>query len=172
MRYTVWLHGSQIGETKFEFRRGQRERAGAFQPTEFGLTVLPGITAMGPALFEFGDMCRRVGLNTGDPSPEQASLALETFGSTPEGQRVLAAARQVARVEVHDPSGRALKWESLAITDLDWLLREARVRQPSAAARIEALPHHDLVRFMISLTLKDTRKPARFTWFEQPYLSS
>src|SRR5262249_48907829 len=77
MTYTVWLHGQQIGETRFEFRPDRRRHAGTFHPTEFGLTVLPSITAMMPALFEFGDLCRRRGLDTDDQNPESASAALD-----------------------------------------------------------------------------------------------
>lgn len=161
MSYTVWLHGQQIGETKFELPRGRRQHAGAFHPTEFGLTVLPSITAMGPALFDFGDMCRRHGLDTDDPSPENASHALDTFASSPEGRRVMAAAKQIARVEVRDPGGQVLAWDALAITDLEWLVRAARERNPLIVHDVdEELSVHDPVRFMISLTLKEVPRRA------------
>jgi hypothetical protein len=155
MAYTVWLHGQQIGETKFEFRAGGMKHAGAFHPTAFGVTVLPSITAMGPALFDFGDMCRLHGIDTDDPSPENASNALDTFASTPEGKRVMAAAKQIASVQVRDPEGQLLAWDSLAITDLEWLVQTARERNPSVLRHVDDLPEHDPVRFMISLTLKE-----------------
>jgi hypothetical protein len=160
MTYTVWLHGQQIGETQFEFRPDRSGHAGAFHPTAFGVTVLPSITAMGPALFDFGDMCRLNGIDTDDPSPENASNALETFASTPEGKRVIAAAKQIAGVEVRDPEGQLLAWDSLAITDLEWLVQVARERNPSVLRPVDELPEHDPIKFMISLTLKEEARPA------------
>ena len=112
--YTVWMHGQQIGETKLEYRHTSQRHAGAFHPTAFGLTMLPGITAMGPALFAFGDMCRQAGIDTDDDRPANASAALDAFAGTPEGRRVLAAAKQIADVEVRDPDGRRVAWESRA----------------------------------------------------------
>src|SRR5262245_20337748 len=160
MAYTVWLQGQQIGETRFEFRPRGGGHAGAFHPTAFGVTVLPSITAMGPALFDFGDMCRLHGIDTDDPSPENASNALDTFASSPEGKRVIAAAKQVARVEVRDPEGQLLAWDSLAITDLEWLVKAARERNPSVLCPVEDLPEHDPIKFMISLTLKQEARSA------------
>ena len=159
MTYTVWLHGQQIGETKFEFRPGGREHAGAFHPTAFGVTVLPSITAMGPALFEFGDMCRLQGVDTDDPSAQNASTALDAFASSPEGKRVMAAAKQIAAVEVRDPEGQRLAWDSLAITDLEWLVQVAHERNPSVLRQVDDLPEHDPIKFMISLTLKEKTRP-------------
>src|SRR5689334_19263682 len=109
------MHGQQIGETKLEYRHTGTRFAGAFHPTEFGLTLLPGITAMGPALFAFGEMCRREGIDTDDASADTASGALNAFAHTPEGRRVLDAARQIAQVEVRDPNGKRVLWESLNI---------------------------------------------------------
>ena len=155
MAYTVWLHGQQIGETKFEFGPGGMKHAGAFHPTAFGVTVLPALTAMGPALFDFGDMCRLHGIDTDDPSLENAANALHTFGSSPEGKRVIAAAKQIASVQVRDPEGQFLAWDSLAITDLEWLVEAARERNPSVLRHVHDFPERDPIRFLISLTLKE-----------------
>ena len=160
MTYTVWMHGQQIGETKFEYRHTAQRHAGAFHPTPFGLTMLPGITAMGPALFAFGDMCRRAGIDTDDDCPTNASAALEAFSETPEGRRVIAAAKQIADVEVRDPDGKRMPWESLAITDLEWMVAFARQQKPEILARVDALPPHDPIKFMISLTLRSAGRRA------------
>jgi hypothetical protein len=155
MTYTVWIHGQQIGETAFEYEHDKRRRAGSFQPTEFGLQVLPSITAMAPALFDFGAMCRLRGLDPESASEEDAATALDVFGGTPEGQRVIAAAKQIAELEVRDPSGRMVFWESLAITDLDWLVAYTRERgDPAPNEILDKMPEHDPIKFMISLTLK------------------
>ena len=155
MTYTIWIHGQQIGETAFEYEHDKRQRAGSFQPTEFGLQVLPSITAMSPALFDFGDMCKRRGLDPESASEADAATALDMFGGTPEGQRVIAAAKQIAELEVRDPNGRIVPWESLAITDLDWLIAYARERgDPGPNEILDNMPVHEPIKFMISLTLK------------------
>ena len=71
MSYTVWLDGTLIGESNLELRHGTSRRAGIFHPTELGLSVLPGITAMGPALLDTG-RAWRAGSTAGS-----ASLFLE-----------------------------------------------------------------------------------------------
>src|SRR3954465_12147453 len=106
MSYTVWIHGQQIGETSFEYQHDRRRRAGAFQPTEFGLQVLPSITAMVPALFDFGTMCKQRGIDPETASEADAEVAFETFSDTPEGRRVMAAASQISELELRDPQGR------------------------------------------------------------------
>lgn len=161
MTYTVWMHDQQIGETEFEYRHTSERRAGAFHPTEFGLTMLPGITAIGPALFAFGDMCRRAGIDPGDDRRESASAALDAFAGTPEGRRVIDAARQIAKVEVRDPDGRRVPWESLAITDLEWMVAVARERKLPELAQVDALPTHDPIKFMITVTWADARRRPR-----------
>jgi len=165
MTYTVWIHGQQIGETAFEYEHDKRRRAGSFQPTEFGLQVLPSITSMAPALVDFGAMCKRRGLDPENTSEAGAAMALDAFGGTPEGQRVIAAAKRVAELEVRDPSGRTIPWESLAITDLDWLVGYARERGDAGPNEIlDNMPEHDPIKFMISLTLKReiAGEPARW----------
>ena len=154
MTYTVWIHGRQIGETAFEYEHDKRRRAGSFQPTEFGLQVLPSITAMAPALFDFGAICKRHGLDPESTSEADAATALEVFGGTPEGQRVIAAAKHISELEVRDPSGQIVPWESLAITDLEWLTAYARERgDPRPNEILDSMPEHDPIKFMISLTL-------------------
>jgi hypothetical protein len=154
MTYTVWIHGQQIGETAFEYEHDRRRRAGSFQPTEFGLQVLPSITAMAPALFDFGAMCKRRGIDPDSASATDAERALDIFGGTPEGKRVIAAAKQIAELEVRDPRGQIVLWESLAITDLDWLVSYARERgDPEPNEILDEMPDHEPIKFMISLTL-------------------
>jgi hypothetical protein len=160
MTYTIWIHGQQIGETAFEYEHDKRRRAGSFQPTEFGLQVLPSITAMAPALFDFGDMCKRRGLDPESASQADAATALDVFGGTPEGQRVMAAARQIAELEVRDPGGRVVPWEALTITDLEWLVAFARERgDPEPNKILDDMPEHEPIKFMISLTLRPGRRP-------------
>src|SRR5262245_31392620 len=161
MTYTVWLHGQQIGETEFEFRPDRRRQAGTFHPTEFGLTVLPSITEMMPALFDFGDLCRRHGLDTEDTNSDSASDALDRLAATPEAERLMAVAKRVSRVEVRDADGQLVVWDSLLISDLELLVQIARERTPSVEEELDEPLHHDPIKFMISLTLKEETRRMR-----------
>ena len=169
MTYTVWSGGKQIGETDFELNRSGRKRAGVFRPTGHGLAVLPGITSVFPALLDFRQACERRGVDP-DAQGESEDAAVDVLSSTPEGERVVAAARQIAQLELRDPAGRILAWESIAISDLEDIRRlaarfgpeDAREEAASATGVSDASPR-DPVRFMISATLKrgvreDTRE--------------
>jgi hypothetical protein len=154
MTYTVWKNGEKIGETRFELCPGPRKRAGVFHPTAYGLTVLPAITAMAPALLEFGAMCRERGVDVDDDRPETAESAFDAFANTAEGRRIQAAASHIAELELRDSSGRTLVWESIMISDMTALVELAARRKREAAAQLRKLPG-DPIRFMISTTLRE-----------------
>jgi hypothetical protein len=159
MTYTVWMQGKQIGQSRFEYTHDARRRAGKFVPTDFGLTVLPHITDMCPALMEFGDLCRRGGFDMDDRRAETAAAALDAFADTAEGRRMLGAVKRIAQIEVLDPLGQAVIWESLAITDVDELAAIAHARSPGLLD--ERLNAEGTVKFMISLTLAKRSRVAK-----------
>lgn len=150
--YTVWMHGRRIGETRFELSEHFQRRVGVFQPTPHGLTVLPEITAMFPALLEFAEMCRRHGLDVDDNWCQAISESANAFEDTPEGQRVLEAADRIAQIEVRDPAGRVIAWESLAISELDVLMPMTAKAGMDLGSRMNRLKS-DPIRFMMSMTL-------------------
>lgn len=156
MTYTVWMHGRRIGDTRFEVADHFQRRAGSFHPTPHGLTVLPGLTALFPALLEFAELCRRHGFDVDESWLQAVSTTAEAFSNSPEGQRVLAAAERIADVEVRDSTGQQLAWESLSITELDRLIPITsapgrQIHDPmSRVAR-------DPVRYMISMTLASSQ---------------
>jgi hypothetical protein len=150
--YTVWMYGQKIGETRFEALCAGRRRAGVFHPTEFGIAMLPGITDMFPALVAFRDMCERAGVDVDDDRPETGRDAFEAFKGTPEGKRVVAAARRIAEIEVREETGESIQWESLAISNLEELVALAAQRTPSRPEPPQR-PNGDPVRFLISLTV-------------------
>ena len=154
MNYSVWKHGEKIGETRFELSPAPRKRAGVFHPTAFGLTILPGIADMAPALFDFGEMCKAHGVDVDDARPETAERVFETYADTPEGKRLQAAASCIAELELRDPVGRAVKYDSLMISDMTAIVELAARRRRGAVDQLKMLPG-DPIRFMISTTLAD-----------------
>ena len=158
MAYTVWMDGAKIGETGLELHHGSKKRAGIFHPTEFGLTVLPGITAMAPALLDTGRTCRERGIDTEDENLDLDSVIDEVF-ETPSGQRVLAAARQIARLEVRSPSGELMPWKSILITDMNELAAMADTKSPALTPI--ALSELPPIRYFISATFRNASFTAR-----------
>jgi len=151
--YTVWMYGQKIGETRFEAGAAGRKRAGVFHPTEFGIAMLPGITDMFPALVDFKDMCVREGVDIQDDRPETGRDAFEAFKDTPEGRRVITAARRIAEIEVREQNGDCVAWESLAISNLEELAALASRRASSGPADPMQQSNGDPVRYLISLTM-------------------
>jgi hypothetical protein len=151
MTYTLWMNDEKIGETDFEMPTRGSRRAGLFRPTAFGLTVLPGITDMFPALIAFGELCRRENINVDDDRPESASIALDAFGGTAEGQRVIAAAKHIGAIVVRDATGGTVFWDSLAISDLELLASLARKQKPGKRTMMASVPGSG--SYIVSLTL-------------------
>ena len=159
MSYTVWMDGTKIGDTALELSPGEGRRAGVFHPTAPGLEVLPGIAAMAPALLDVGRMCRENGIDTEDPDLDIDS-ATDGIFETPEGHRVLDAAKLIARLELRGPNGDVVPWESLLISDLSQLASLAggsrgRSRVPGRRGG------QDPVRYFISAKLDPSHRAGR-----------
>ena len=152
--YTVWMYGRKIGSADLETGSGRR-LAGIFHPTEFGLSVLPGITDMFPALVEFKSMCQRQGVDVEDPHPAVGQQAFAEFRHTPEGRRIVAAAKLLADIEVCDTRGDDISWDSLAISDMEALRALALRECPETVANLPPAPLAADVRYVISLTLTE-----------------
>jgi hypothetical protein len=150
--YTIWMHGKQIGETRFELQPSSRQKVGAFVPTEHGETVVPRITAMLNAVRAFHEVCVSRGIDATRPGPRGIGAAGKAMRNTPEGQKLIDASRAVAEVEVRDECGVTIAWEALSITNLDDLKALVAVDAPAVAA---ALPDHQAARihYMISVTV-------------------
>ena len=161
--YSVWKNGEKLGETRFELRPGPHKMAGVFHPTPSGMAVLPSVTAMMPALFAFGRMCRAKGIDVDESRLETVDGGLDAFANSPEGKRIQAAARHVAELELVDTTGRTLVWESILISDLTNLDELAGNRE-DARRRLECMPG-DPIRFMISVTLADPGAPRQLEAF-------
>jgi hypothetical protein len=151
MRYTLWMHEQELGDTTLELSAPGRRRAGIFRPTEFGLTVLPRITDKCPALLAFGELSSREGIDVDDDRPDGASAALDSFGGTAEGQRVIHAATHIASVVVKDSLGELVHWESLAVTDLELLAGLSQKQNPGKHAAVAFLP--GIRKYVVSLTM-------------------
>jgi len=155
MTFTLWKQGVMIGETDFALgeRRGRR-RIGAFHPTPSGMLALPAITAMAPALLECGPVLKQLPLSDEELERDGGGdTALALFERTPEGRRVLAAAEQIAQLELRDPSGRPIMFESFLLSDIEELATSGPTSRSAIAARRKnpAAP----IRYVISVSLRE-----------------
>jgi len=161
--FTVWSRGRRLGETTFELQPTGPKRAGIFHPTAVGIEVLPAITAMTPALFDFGALCKRAGFDANDDDPAKASEALETFRESPEAKRLASAAREIADLVLLDAGGNLMLWSSILISDVDDILRLAKTLghdgrdgdDPPAETdeAVDPARGESPIRYMISVTL-------------------
>jgi hypothetical protein len=156
MPYTLWSRGVLVGATDFALGDEHGPHlAGVFQPAESGMMLLPALTAMAPALFSLETMLRREHLteNDADQDPERV---LELFEQSPEGQRVIASAREVEQLELRAPNGRVLELESILVSDLEELGKlGVRGDLKKRAKKLKKKRKHrgDPVRYLISATL-------------------
>ena len=159
MRYTVWIDGTEVGETSFEIRHGSGRLAGVFHPSAPGIALLPGITAMARALLDTGRMCRENGIDPNDPDLDADSATDRVFG-TAEGQRVIEAARIAARLELHDARGELVEWDSLLISDMNDFREMSKRAATDGGPNPDAKASGDPIRYFISAQLRP-RHPRR-----------
>ena len=75
MPYTLWSRKELLGETDFEAHTGfGPRRAGVFRPTPLGVTLLPTLTGIGPALLGFGQLFTSETSRRGDDADFDAAL--------------------------------------------------------------------------------------------------
>lgn len=155
MPYTLWSRGILVGATDFALSDGStRHLAGVFQPAESGMMLLPVLTAMVPALFDLKKLMKREHLDEDDDrDPDQL---VEIFEQSPEGQRIIASAKEIEQLALRAPNGRVLEIESILVSDLTELnklgirTRDMKKRKKGKKRRKY---HGDPIRYLISATL-------------------
>jgi hypothetical protein len=150
MPFTLWKRGVLIGETDFGLGKpNSRRRAGVLHPTPSGMIALPALAAMAPALFALGEAMPRLGLSD-EVIERDGDAALEAFERSPEGQKVLAAAEQIAELELRDATGEPVAFDSILVTDLEELVMASVA---SSGRHLKGDP----VRYLVSVTLSKRR---------------
>jgi len=149
MTYSVWMDGMKIGDSSLELSHGGGRRAGVFHPTAPGLAVLPGITAMAPALLDAGRAWREEGLTADSVEADADDSIATSLFERPEGHRVLEAAKLVSRLELHGPDGELIPWESILISDMNDLAALGRSKHAGGRKKPERA-RRDPIRYFIS----------------------
>lgn len=153
MRYTLWHRDTLIGETDFGLGGRSGSRAGVLHPTPSGMAVLPALTAMAPALLAAGEAMKRLPV-LDEEIERDGDAAIEAFTASPEGQRVLRAAEEMADLELRDPGGNPVALDSILVSDLQEMAALRATLRRGQGIR------GDPVRYVISATFTPRRRAA------------
>lgn len=162
MGYTFWHDGLLIGSSAMDHpTRNPGQRAGAFDPTPHGVRIFPSLTGTLTAMLALGRELEAAGIATDRASPEELEAAML---ASPAGRKMLEVGKALSEVEVRNPGGRALRFSSIAFTDIDELRRLGKSRGGRGrASRAEAPP--GAPRYLVSATFLE-HEP----WFGPPIL--
>jgi len=153
MPYTLWSHGILVGVTDFALgNKDGRHLAGVFQPAETGMMLLPALTAMTPAPVDFHARMKHENLSAEDAQTDPDRV-LEVFEQALEGQRVIASAKEIEKLELRAPSGRVLETESILLSDLVEMKRFGFRTTPIRTRKKGRDQLGDPIRYLISATL-------------------
>ena len=152
MHFTLWHRGVLVGQTDLLLGGlPGGSRAGVFQPAPSGMTILPALTAMAPALLKLSEAMARLPLSEEDLD-RNAESALEAITSLPEGRRMLAAAEQMIDLELRDPTGKPVPYDSILLSDLHALTELGVAHR--AVGDLAVSSGEDPVRYVISVTIR------------------
>lgn len=127
MRYTLWLDGHLLGETRLEHRNPvSRQRLGVLHATPYGAEVLPGLCGFLGAASAVKECMMRYGILDPDADVDETMRVLE---STPEGAHFTRVVSMLGRLELRQAGGERAAFHTVIVTDVSEL-RELRPAQP------------------------------------------
>ena len=119
MRYTLWLNGHLLGETRLEHRGpGPAQRLGGLKPTIHGLEILPNLCGFLSAAAAVKKALGDAGVS--DPD-EESQRTMDLLASTPEGVRFTELVKQLGRLELRETGGDLAPFHTVIITDISEL---------------------------------------------------
>ena len=128
MPYTIWSRGRLLGHSSLSYARCiPRIRAGDFEPTEVGESLLSILTGMGPAAEALAGImdghAKPVGARPDEPPGVTDSVRLTT-----EYADILSIGDQLQNLalELRDPEGARVPTSLIGIQDTEHLLALAR----------------------------------------------
>ena len=128
MPYTLWSHGRLLGHSGLSYARCLlRIRAGDFEPTEVGESLLPILTGMGPAIEALAEMLDSQA-KPADAPPEESPGLHDRVRLTTEYADIRSIGDQLENLalELRDPKGERVPASLIGIQDTEHLLALAR----------------------------------------------
>ena len=152
MTYTFLHRGVVMGKSDLcaaSNRRGKR--AGAFEPTDYGRTLLPRVTCVLSATIALKSQLQSV-----QGVGRKKELSQDEFDKllteTEAGRAMIDVGRVLSEVELRGPEGRRLEFASIAFSNLDELRRVSKALGPHIDQQLKDLPP-DAPEFVVSVTL-------------------
>lgn len=143
MKYTLWLNGHLLGETRLEHKNpAGAQRMGGLRPTAYGLELLPGLCGFLSAAAALKTAMENVGI---DPDKD-VDRTLQLMETIPEGARFSELVKALSQLELREAGGDRAAFHTVIITDVRELAELSRRFDPD----IE-LPDGE-PRFVISAT--------------------
>lgn len=155
MPYSLWLDGVQLGTTDLDVFPMPGRRAGILQPTAQGLALLPSVTAVVPAMFDFHRLCKARGIDPALEDEERTMAALDALEHTPAVVRMRAAIDRIAKLELRDHRGTNVPWTYILVTDMEELRALAAQQEGVDEPRAADVP----IRYLISATFARDATP-------------
>ena len=143
MKYTLWLNGHLLGETRLEHKNpAGAQRMGGLRPTAYGLELLPGLCGFLSAASALKKVMENIGI---DPD-QDVDRTLQLIETIPEGARFSELVKELSQLELREAGGDRAAFHTLIITDVREIAQLSRQFDPD----IE-LPE-GVARFVISAT--------------------
>ena len=144
MKYTLWLNGHLLGETRLEHKNPVgTQRMGGLRPTDYGLELLPGLCGFLSAASALKAAMRTAGID--DPGRE-VDRTMELMETIPEGARFSELVKALCQLELREAGGERAAFHTVIITDLRELA-ELSQRFDADAELAQGVP-----RFVVSAT--------------------
>ncbi len=128
MPYTLWSHGRLLGHSSLSYARCfPRIRAGDFEPTDVGESLLPILTGMGSAVEALAEILDSHAKPAGAP-PEESPGLHDCVRLTTEYADIRSIGDQLENLalELRNPEGERVPTSLIGIQDTEHLLALAR----------------------------------------------
>jgi hypothetical protein len=143
MKYTLWLNGHLLGETRLEHKNPTgAQRMGGLRPTAYGLELLPGMCGFLSA----ASALKKVMEHTGIDPDRDVDRTLQLMETIPEGARFSELVKALSQLELREAGGDRAAFHTVIITDVWEIAELSRQFDPDVG-----LPD-DAPRFVISAT--------------------
>ena len=116
MKYTLWLNGHLLGETRLEHKNPVgAQRMGGLRPTAYGLELLPGMCGFLSAASALKRAMQNVGIDDPDKDLERTMELMDTI---PEGTRFSELVKALSQLELREAGGDRAAFHTVILTDL------------------------------------------------------
>jgi hypothetical protein len=116
MRYTLWLHGHLLGDTRLEHNGpNPNQKLGGLRPSTHGLEVIPKLCGFLKIASAVKQCLAAQGVNDSDMEAEATMHLLET---TAEGKRFTELVKELGQLELREAGGNVAPFHTIVLTDL------------------------------------------------------